>query len=133
MLAALRPIREGTPLLVKSFDPAVVARLAAMDPGCPVGLLVGQAPGPIRAALRPPRAALKTAVEACRELRADFLSPHQGLLADEAAAHAELAEMPTYPWTVNAPAAMSRLALLPIRGMITDRPDLLLQVVRGAT
>ena len=126
VLAGLRALRGDTPLLVKSFDRGIVARLSAMAPPCPVGLLVGQTPGV------PPGRALKAAAAACRELHADFLSPHHGLLADEAAARAELRELPAYPWTVNDPAAMARLALLPIRGIITDRPDLLLNIVRQA-
>ena len=126
VLAGLRALRGDTPLLVKSFDRGIVARLSAMAPPCPVGLLVGQTPGV------PPGRALKAAAAACRKLHADCLSPHHGLLADEAAARAELRELPAYPWTVNDPAAMARLALLPIRGIITDRPDLLLNIVRQA-
>ena len=127
VLSALRAVADDTPLLVKSLDRGVVAALLALAPPCPVGLLVGPpAPGPGR------RKALKAAVAACRTLHANFLSPHHSLLADEALARAELQGIPAYPWTVNDPATMARLAALPIRGMITDRPDLLLEIVRKA-
>ena len=143
VLAGLRAVRDAAPLLVKSFDRSIVARVVAMAPGYPVGLLVGppprEAPGgsssggswrPHMAGVAmPPAEALRAALAAVRSLSADFLSPHHSLLADQAAARAALEEMPSYPWTVNDPATMSRLAALPIRGLITDRPDLLLPLV----
>lgn len=124
VVADLRAVQDDGPVLIKSFDTSVVARLAAMGPGYPVGLLVG------RVSRRAPAAALKAAVLACEELHADFLSPHYSLLRDAAAASTSLRRIPAYPWTVNDPALMTRLLLLPIRGLITDRPDLLLALPR---
>jgi len=125
--AGVRRWCADTPVLMKSFHEDVVAALAAMNTGWPVGLLVA------RPVIAPPGGALKAAVAACRRLDATFLSPHYSLLAGRAAAVAELGGMPTYPWTVNDPGEMRRLLALPIRGLITDRPDLLLEIVRGGT
>ena len=141
VVKSLRAVCDAAPLLVKSFDRSVVARVVAMKPGYPVGLLVGppraQTPGESSAGssaagvARPPIEPLRAAMAATRELGADFLSPHHSLLADEAAARSLLPEMPTYVWTVNDVASMSRLTTLPICGIITDRPDLLLPLVSG--
>jgi len=124
----LRTAREAGPLLVKSFSTTVVRRVAELEPGYPVGLLAAPA-----AAGAPPGPALRTAVATTREAGAEFVSPHHGLLADEETARAVLGEMATYPWTVNDREEMVRLAAMPIRGLITDRPDVLLEVLgRGS-
>jgi glycerophosphoryl diester phosphodiesterase len=132
VVAALRTVASAAPLLVKSFNRTVVARVAQMKPGYPVGLLVG--PPPAAAPGSPPHPPagelLRAALADVAALGADFLSPHHSLLADEAASRSLLPEMSTYVWTVNDPAAMARLVTLPIRGLITDRPDLLLPLVR---
>lgn len=125
VVAAVRALQSDTPVLMKSFNEEVVARLAAMDTGCPVGLLVG------RPVIALAGGAPKAAIRKCRRLGAEFLSPHHSLLVGPASALAELEAMPAYPWTVNDPADMRRLAALPIRALITDRPDLLLEVLRG--
>lgn len=124
VVAGLRTVQDDGPLRIKSFDVAVVARLASMAPGYPVGFLVGQASDTMASN------ALTAAIATCRELHADFVSPHYSLLEDASTASDELRQMPTYPWTVNDEAMMVRLVGLPIRGLITDRPDLLLKHVR---
>jgi glycerophosphoryl diester phosphodiesterase len=125
VVAGLRAVQGDTPVLIKSFDAAIVARLVSMAPGYPVGLLVGGASDTVAGE------ALKAAMTTCRALHADFLSPHHGLLVDETTASEELQRIPTYPWTVNDEALIRHLVTLPIRGLITDRPDVLLKYVRG--
>jgi glycerophosphoryl diester phosphodiesterase len=126
VVARLRAVQDDTPLMVKSFDQAVVDRLVSMAPGYPIGLLVGQT-----SADAPAGDALAQAMATCRALGADFLSPHHSLLSDKQAMLDDLRQIPVYPWTVNDEALMARLVSLPIRGLITDRPDLLLPHVRG--
>ena len=40
---------------------------------------------------------------------------------------------PVVVWTVNEPEDMRRMIALQVDGIITDRPDLLAEVLRGAT
>ncbi|MFS8901878.1 glycerophosphodiester phosphodiesterase [Synechococcus sp. H60.2] len=69
----------------------------------------------------------------CRELGADFLAPHYSWLNLPFLAAAAQARIPLYVWTVNDPEIMAfclrpPVEELPVQGLITDRPQLALQI-----
>ncbi len=61
------------------------------------------------------------------EWGADIWSPSASTLTAELLASAQAAGLAVVPWTVNDPADMAALIDLGVDGIITDRPDLLLE------
>jgi glycerophosphoryl diester phosphodiesterase len=66
---------------------------------------------------------------AARDIGAAWLSPADAMTSADLVAAAHRAGLRTVVWTVNDPARMAELAELEVDGIVTDRPDLLRQVL----
>jgi len=111
--------------VVKSFHDTFVREVKLLDPRVVAGLLLGDdAPKhPVRhwlGELFP-----KARASACR---ADFVSPHAQLLKLGYVKRAHAHGWGVYVWTVNDPHLMERLCRMGVDAIITDRPDLALEV-----
>ena len=63
-------------------------------------------------------------------LSAYALHPNHDLVNEELIRDAHLRGLSVNTWTVNEPARMEELAQLRVNGLITDRPDLALEITR---
>jgi glycerophosphoryl diester phosphodiesterase len=115
--------------VITSFLPQVVQRVKTLLSSQPkVGLLIEA---------KAEEQAKGSLLTRCRELGADFLAPHYSWVNLQFLAEAEQAGIPLYVWTVNDPEVM-KLCLQPfagsvgqnpvVQGLITDRPQLALQI-----
>jgi glycerophosphoryl diester phosphodiesterase len=68
---------------------------------------------------------------AARDIGAAWLSPADAMTGADLVAAARQEGLRTVVWTVNDPARMAELAELEVDGIVTDRPDLLRQVLAG--
>jgi glycerophosphoryl diester phosphodiesterase len=66
---------------------------------------------------------------AARDIGAAWLSPDDAMTSADLIAAAHREGLRTVVWTVNDPARMAELAELEVDGIVTDRPDLLRQVL----
>ncbi len=89
-----------------SLDAASVARMKALRPDWPAGLLVARALGDLTA------------------LQADFLAVNAAIARPALIRHAHAAGQSVHVWTLNTPEAMRAMLLRGVDGMITDRPAL---------
>jgi len=103
-------------LLVQSFDHAEMARLKALEPSLPVGLLG-----------KPPRATLPDLGR-----WADMVNPHHAAVEASYLSAVRDAGMASLLWTVNSRTSMSRALRLAPDGIITDRPRLLKRMFASA-
>jgi len=132
ILALIDNLLTPAECVLTSFLPQVVGRLKELlrrgGPHHPfrVGLLVEAQP----------RGEEKGSLLAyCREVGADFLAPHYTWLDSSLLAAAAQVGIPLYVWTVNDPEVMAFCLRLSVgdpvvQGLITDRPQLALQIRR---
>ncbi|MFS8780404.1 glycerophosphodiester phosphodiesterase [Synechococcus sp. W55.1] len=134
VLALIGDILAPEEWVITSFLPQAVQRVKTLlswqPEGPKVGLLIEEKSGELLQA----KGSLFTR---CRELGADFLAPHYSWVDLQFLAEAEQAGIPLYVWTVNDPEVM-KLCLQPsaasagqnpvVQGLITDRPQLALQI-----
>ncbi|MBI3286659.1 MAG: hypothetical protein HYZ68_01290, partial [Chloroflexi bacterium] len=106
-------------VLFSSFDPFVLWHLRHLDPRVRTGLL-----------LAPRRQAAWMRAWRMGETSFDVLCPHHQMLNPEFVGRARANGYGLLVWTISEPAEMRRLAQLGIDGLITDRPDLALRVLR---
>jgi len=59
-------------------------------------------------------------------------SPNQNTLNAQNVERAHAAGLSVIPWTVNDPSALQRLVAFGVDGIISDRPDLMLALIRGS-
>lgn len=111
-------IGRGDDVLVQSFDHASMRRVHALAPDVPVGLLVGERPGP---------ALLRAAAGYAAEV-----NPAVGALDADVVAALREHGLRTSVWTVDDPAELRRVAALGVDAVITDRPDLTRALLAGA-
>ncbi|HIK21170.1 MAG TPA: glycerophosphodiester phosphodiesterase [Synechococcus sp. M44_DOE_062] len=138
VLALVGNILTPEEWVITSFWPEVVQRvktllswqLPTLDSGPKVGLLIEEKSEELPQAQG-------SLFARCRELGGDFLAPHYSWVNSQFLAEAEQAGIPLYVWTVNDPEVM-KLCLQPstasagqnpvVQGLITDRPQLALQI-----
>lgn len=106
--------------VVSSFNPLILWRISRMDRRIPLGLLY-----------RPDLALPLRRAWSRYFLRLASLNPFHGFVTPALMAHARRRGWQVYTWTVNEPAEMCRLIALGVDGIITDRPDVLKEVVYG--
>lgn len=118
VVAELR--RRGTPerYLISSFHPPTVARCRAALPEVPTALL--HADDDVAGAAGRAAAAGHAAVH-----------PWFGWVTDEGVAAAHALGLVVNTWTVDAPADIERMAELGVDGVVTNVPDVALEVLGG--
>lgn len=128
---------------ILAFDWRVLRAAEAADPAVPRVALVDPVtwvPGsawlagldPARYAPQPVGAQSACAVgcaAAGRDIDATWLSPADSMISADLVAAAQREGLRTAVWTVNDPARMADLVELKVDGIVTDRPDLLRQVL----
>jgi glycerophosphoryl diester phosphodiesterase len=108
-------------LIVSSFNPITLIKLRWTDPKIRLGLLYYQ---PLPSHLRQ---AWFTPI-----LEPEALHPHHSLIDEALMDWARAKGCAVNTWTVNDPAEAKRLAALGVDAIISDVPDVLINVVRGA-
>jgi glycerophosphoryl diester phosphodiesterase len=98
-------------VLLMSLKPAVVRKVKALRPAWRAGLLLSVAVGDIAG------------------LEADFLAVNARFVSRPFVQQAHQAGKEVFAWTVNDPAAVSRMIGRGVDGVITDRPDIARQVL----
>ena len=63
-----------------------------------------------------------------RQCKADFISPYWGFIYVGYVKRLHRLGYPVYVWTVNKPKAIKKMLKCGVDGIITDRPDIALQV-----
>ena len=107
-----------------SFDLLCLRRLRELHGSASLGMLISWAFFRVHG-----RAALGRLMEEAGGLTAERICVHHELATPPLLADLREAGYATDVWTVNDPSAMRRFALLGVDGLITDRPDLLQQVL----
>jgi glycerophosphoryl diester phosphodiesterase len=109
-------------VIVSSFNPAALWRLRRLNRRIPIGLLYSpdQAPHLRGRWLQP-------------LLRPNALHPRWDMLDQAAVAAARRRGLMVNPWTCNEPEAMLRLIQWGVDAIITDRPDLLFNLLHAST
>ena len=107
---------RGLPLVVQSLDWEFMARFHALAPTVPVGLLG-----------RPPSRRRMRALSAW----ASRMNPPDPSVSAKLVEAAHRSDLVLCPWTVDSASRMRELVDLGVDGIITNRPDVLLGVVRG--
>lgn len=127
LLQCLSP--EG--FVVKSFHDLAVYRLKQIEPGLQVGLLVR------RCRLSDETArwhfSRENFLNRLRMTGADFLSPQDDLVDDSLLEEMRRAGKPVFVWTVNEPQRMRELMAMGVDAIITDRPDLCMDLMKSRT
>jgi len=98
-------------VMVMSLKRAGVAKMRALRPNWPVGILAARAIGDLAA------------------LDAAFLAVNTGQVSGHLLRRAHAAGKRVYVWTVDDPRAMSRMISMGVDGLITNRPALARQVM----
>lgn len=108
---------------VKSFKDIIPYRVKELDPHIHTGLLLGYKKAGIKRRLNEifPEKRL-------RKCRADFVSPNSRLLRLGFISRMRKKGYPVYVWTINEPKEMKRLISVGVDGIITDRPDIALEI-----
>lgn len=110
---------------MKSFKDEVVSKIKSIDNKITAGLLLGRE-----------RVGLKTRISEylpksrLLNCKADFVGPNFQLLTPDFLLRMRLLEKPVYAWTVNARHALWYQMHTSIAGIITDRPDIALDLRR---
>ncbi len=118
VLAVIEDCRMADRVLLSSFNPFALRRMAALDPRLPRGLLYGsdQSIYYRRAWLRP-------------LARPTALHPQSTMIDRPFMLWARGKGYEVNTWTVNEPEEMQRLFRLGVNGFITNKPDVLKQVL----
>jgi glycerophosphoryl diester phosphodiesterase len=127
IVAIARDLGGPDDLVFKSFHDDVVEDLREAAPEYPVGLLVGTDAGPLAARrqlreLFPERRLLR--------LRPQFVSPGLPWVKLGFVRRMHALGLPVWVWTVNDVDAIRRLFRAGVDAVITDRPDLALEIAR---
>lgn len=115
LVTLLKEQGMGKRVVVQSFDPAALQEVARLDPSLELAALADK---------RKDFDALLTATGA------RILSPRYTELRKEDISRFHRKGVRIIPWTVNKPPDMRRLMQWGVDGIITDRPDRLLQILK---
>ncbi|HUX38117.1 MAG TPA: glycerophosphodiester phosphodiesterase [Rectinemataceae bacterium] len=125
-----RAFLEPEGFVVTSFIDKTISTIKRLDPHIETGLLLGVE--------RPRAGILGRVVELfpgfrLRRSGADFVAPHYLLLRFGFLARMRRRGYPVYVWTVNDPGQMARLIAAGVHAIITDRPDIGLELTGSET
>ena len=104
----------GDRIIVQSFDHRSLWVIHALDSSIRLAALTSSNPGDL---------------EVLVAEGASIWSPRASILTEQQIAEAHSAGLDVIPWTVNNPIEMARMISLGVDGIITDRPDLLLDQI----
>lgn len=108
---------------IKSFRDDVVLRIKELDANITAGLLVGREHGVTLAI----RYSEYFPEERLRQCKADFISPNYLFATKPFLRRMKQMHMPVYIWTVNEKKQMRKYMDRNVDGIITDRPDILME------
>ncbi|MBI5305082.1 MAG: glycerophosphodiester phosphodiesterase [Chloroflexi bacterium] len=121
VLAVIEDTRTTENVIISSFNPMALARMYDLNPRLPRGLLYApQLPIYLRRAWLRPLA------------RPTAMHPHWSQVTRQFATWAQHKGLQINTWTVDEPAEMQRLIALGVNAIITNKPDVLRQVVDQA-
>jgi glycerophosphoryl diester phosphodiesterase len=108
--------------VVTSFYPLCIERVKKRCPDIKTGFLFGDVTVNVCKSLR---CSASSVFRRIRKMKADFIAPDWQLLDIKLLSKATTGELPIWVWTVNeAPAIAQLLTDQRIQGIITDKPDL---------
>jgi glycerophosphoryl diester phosphodiesterase len=108
-------------VIVSSFNPLSLRKIKKLNPNIPTALLYApDLPLPLRRAWLSPLAPH------------EFRHPHHSMVDERYMAWARQRGYRVNVWTVNQPNEMRRLVALSVDGIITDRPDVLAEILDGS-
>ena len=121
VVASLKAEAPEGSFLVSSFDERVLRKVRRLDRSVPTGLIL-TAHGRGGRLLRGGRSACSL----LRHAAADVLIAHAAAIGGRWASAVRRAGIPWHVWTINAPAQARQMADAGAWGIVTDRPDLIL-------
>lgn len=121
---------EKDRFVMKSFIDAAVGAVKRADPSIRAGLLLGKDGPRYDLRVRAPEFFPEARVV---RLGADFASPNEALCRLGLVGRMHALGLEVWVWTVNERKRMRELVELGVDAIITDRPDIGLEVVRGAS
>ncbi|MBP3326623.1 MAG: glycerophosphodiester phosphodiesterase [Coprococcus sp.] len=110
---------------MKSFNRKVVENIKKIDKNIKTGLLVGKEEASIAERVREYFAEGSTLKLGC-----DFVSPYYKMMTWGFLFRMKKRNLEVYPWTVNKEKSIRRLLRKNIDGIITDRPDIAIQLLK---
>ena len=111
---------------IKSFNDKVPYTIKLHRPDITVGLLIGQTNGNLKR-----RVNELFPVRRLKKCKADFVSPHYELFHLGFIKRMKKAGYPVLVWTVNDEKIMKKLLKADIEGLITDRPDIAIELSKS--
>lgn len=109
--------------MMKSFLDRCVLRIKETDPNIKAGLLIGSPRNTLVHRLNE-----YFPMRRLRACKADFISPYYQFVTREFVWRMHLHKKPIYVWTVNESERIQKLMKRHVDGIITDRPDLAIQL-----
>ena len=111
---------------MKSFIDKAVAKIKSIDSNITAGLLIGTTNHSLYNRLNE-----YYPVRRLRLCKADFVSPHYKFVTRDFIKRMHFHHYPVYSWTVNTPEIMAKLLSKKVDGIISDRPDIAIQLRNG--
>ncbi len=111
--------------MMKSFKDEVVKSINELDPKIETGLILGVEEPENKIFTRLSELFPKCRLKRCE---ADFVCPNHRLLKLFFLKRMDLSDLDVYVWTVNDGDLMKKLVQKQVKGIITDRPDIALQI-----
>ncbi|MGN0389376.1 MAG: glycerophosphodiester phosphodiesterase [Wujia sp.] len=109
--------------MMKSFLDRCVLHIKEIDPNIQAGLLIGSTRNTLVHRLNE-----YFPIHRLLTCKADFISPYYQFVTHEFVWRMHLHKKQIYVWTVNEPERIQKLMKRQVDGIITDRPDLALQL-----
>lgn len=109
--------------MMKSFIDRCVLRIKELDPNIQAGLLIGTPKNTLIHRLNE-----YFPIHRLRMCKADFISPHFQFITKEFVFRMHMRHKKIFVWTVNDRSRMMKLLKRKVDGIISDRPDIGLQV-----
>lgn len=109
--------------MIKSFLDQCVTNIKKADPNIKSGLLLGVSNGSFKV-----RASEYFPMRRVKRCKADFVSPNKKLATRGFLLRMHLHKKDVYVWTVNAPSKIKKYLKRMLAGIITDRPDVALEL-----
>lgn len=123
VMKELRKYSNRLEYSIKGFDDIVSYTVKRYDPMIKTGLLIGRRENDIKRRFNEIFPSLRM-----KQCKADFISPYWGFIYVGYVKRLHRLGYPVYVWTVNKPKAIKKMLKCGVDGIITDRPDIALQV-----